>query len=426
MAIVVVFLRKKMRRLLYLLVVQFCCIAFISAQWTTGSDIPQKIRAGNTESHSINGKTYAYLFGGRNDQEIISNKTYRYSLSDDTWDTMANVPTPILGSSSARLGDNIYIIGGLVTTPGTVTKKVYKYSIPTNLWSQVADTPSPYTDGDAVAYQDSLIYTVGSYNGEKSFVYNVNTNKWRTATSVPSPGFALAYGAVSVVGNKLFYVGGSNGTFSPTFWNNLWIGEIDQNNRAVINWTAGAAFPGETRTFFEMKPWKDGLILIGGTTDNTFNTVSNENYFYNPQLNTWTELPPKPAAWNTGNATSALVDGVWKLFCTGGYNTEYLDTTEIFSQASLATADSNLNQCHIKNMVATSGKNPKISFCTKEIGVVKIGVIDAKGALLKEILVRKNSGKEVISLEELHLPGGIYFITISQNGGGYSKKIQIF
>ena len=415
-----------MRRLLYLLVLQFCCVVFISAQWTTGSDIPQKIRAGNTESHIENGNGYAYVFGGRNDQELISNKSYRYNFSAGTWDALANLPTPILGSSSAKLGDNIYIIGGMVTTPGTVTKKVYKYSIPTNLWSQVADTPNPYTDGDAVPYQDSLIYTVGSYSGEKSFVYNVNTNKWRAATSVPSPGTALAYGALSVVGNKLIYVGGSNGTFSPTFWNNVWIGEIDQNNRALINWSSGAPFPGETRTFFEMKPWKVGLILIGGTTDNTFNTVSSENYFYDPQLNTWTELPSKPTPWNTGNATSIFIDGVWKLFCTGGFNEEYLNITEIYSQERLATSNNSFDQCHIKNMATESGMNPKIRFCTKEKGIVSIKIFDATGKMIYQTLNNTKTRNEILSLSHLNLPAGTYFVTVSQNGVNHASKIKIF
>lgn len=400
----------------------------LDAQWTTGVDIPEGIRAGNTISHLEGEAGYVYLFGGRNDQEIISNKTYRYRFSDDSWETMTDVPTPILGSSAAKVGNSIYIIGGMVTTPGSVTKKVYKYSISDNSWTEATDTPLPYTDGDAVAYQDSLIYTVGSYNSEKTFVYNTITNKWREGNSVPSPGFALSYGALSVYGNKLIYVGGSNGTFSSTYWNTTWIGEIDQNDRSQIIWTQGMPFPGETRTFFELQPWTNGLILIGGTTDNTFDTFTDENYFYDVENNSWTELTAKPTAWNTGNAASLFLDNTWKLFCTGGFATEYLFKTEIYTQENLATSNADdTDLCHLNYMRMIGGKNPKVSFCTNENGKIGMRIWDAQGRLVREkSSVAQNAGKYLISIEEFNLPTGIYLITLSQNGIHQTKKVQIF
>lgn len=412
-----------MKRSLFF-VMNFIFLNTISAQWTNGTNLPEGIRAGNTESFSQSGTDFIYLIGGRNDQEIISNKTYRYNLSTNIWETKSNVPTPILGASSARIGNNIYIIGGMVTTPGTVTKKVYKYDINLDIWDTVADTPIAYTDGDAVAYQDSLIYTVGSYSHERSFVYNVNTNKWREGTALPSPGTRLSYGALSVYGNKLVYVGGSNGTFAPLFWNNVWIGEIDQNNRSVINWSQGTPFPGETRTFFELKPWNNGLILIGGTTDNTFDTVSNENYFYDLQLNTWSALTPKPTAWNTGNATSIFTNNIWKLFCTGGFNTVYLKNTEIYTQENLSTSDA--NSCTIKNMKIIDGKQHKLSFCTKENGRIGLKILDIQGRIIKEkSQIANRAGNHEIPLSDLQLLNGVYFVMLDQNGVGISKKMRI-
>lgn len=415
-----------MKKLLFLLFIHCAFFNLLFAQWSVGTNLPEGIRAANTESHIQNGTGYIYMMGGRNDQEIISNKTYRYNLGSNIWETMANVPTPILGSSSAKIGDNIYIIGGLVTTPGTITKNVYKYNIPNNIWTQVADTLNPYTDGDAVAYQDSLIYTVGSYNNEESFVYNIHTNQWKPATAIPSSGSALSYGALSIYGNKLVYVGGSDGTFSPTYYNNVWIGEIDQNNRTNITWTPGATFPGSTRTFFELKPWKNGLILIGGTTDNTFNTFTNENYFYDPQANTWAALTSKPTSWNTGNSASILLNGTWKLFCTGGFQTSYLTNTEIYAEENLSVSDIETDVCHLRNMKTISGRNPKINFCTSENGNISMKIWDAKGSLVRENNKIENSaGSKIISLLDFNLPTGIYFITLSQNGNHQSKKIQI-
>ncbi len=416
-----------MKRILLITILSSFGLQNNYAQWTTGADLPEGIRAGNTENHTMDGASFVYIFGGRNDQEIISNKNYRYNLSTNSWDQMADLPTPILGSSSAKVGDKVYIIGGMVTTPGTITKNVYRYDLVSDQWDQVADIPVAYTDGDAVAYQDSLIYTVGAYNSEKTYVYNVQTDQWRQGTSVPSPGFALSYGAVSVYGDKLIYVGGSNGTFSTTYWNTVWVGEIDQNDRSQINWTEGTPFPGETRTFFELKPWANGLILIGGTTDNTFDTVSDENYFYDVNADTWSQLTSKPTAWNTGNATSLLVDGIWKLVCTGGFNEIYLRNTEIYTQENLAISDmDDTDLCHLKYMRAIGGKNPKVSFCTNENGVIGMTIWDGQGRLVsKKEKIATDAGKHLISIDSFPISTGIYFVSLHQNGMTQTKKIQV-
>lgn len=399
----------------------------VSAQWTNGADIPEGIRAGNTISHTDGDDGYIYVIGGRNDQEIISNKTYLYNLTSNSWETKTEFPTPILGSSSVKLGNDIYTIGGVVTTPGTVTKTVYKYSINDDSWSQVADFPRPFTDGDAVAYQDSLIYAVGSYNTERTYIYNKNTDEWREGTAVPSPGFALSYGALSVYQDKLIYVGGSNGTFATTYWNTVWIGEIDQNDRSQVIWTEGTPFPGMTRTFFEIAPWQNGVILSGGTTDNTFDTFTDENYFYDVANNKWTELTAKPVAWNTGNAASLFIDGKWKLVCTGGYAIDYLLNTEIYTQENLSIADAdNSASCHLNHAKTISGRNPMLSFCTTDNGNVELNVWDAQGRLIKQRKsIAQHAGKHFISLNELSLKSGIYFCQLIQNGDAVTKKIQI-
>jgi N-acetylneuraminic acid mutarotase len=415
-----------MAQLLLFSMLSFLMLTKLSAQWRTGTNIPEGIRAGNTISYVDKNSGFVYLFGGRNDQDIISNKAYRYNISNDSWETKANLPTPLLGASSARIGENIFLIGGMVTTPGSVTKKVYKYNIPSDSWSQVTDTPLPYTDGDAVAYQDSLIYTVGSYSSEKTFVYNSITDKWREGTAVPSPGTALTYGAVSIFENKLVYVGGSNGTFSSTYWDKVWIGEIDQNDRSQITWTEAAPFPGESRTFFELQPWWNGLILVGGTTDNTFNTYSDETYYYNLDNDSWVKIESKPTAWNTGNAASLFMDGNWSLFCTGGFSTEYIMNTEIFSEIILGNPPIGNSDCQIRNFKTIGGKNPKLSFCTNEKGSVDLKIYDLEGRLiLEKNKMVENSGNYLISLSEYSLSKGIYFVNLSQNGKSQSKKIQI-
>lgn len=411
-------------RNLHLFILCFVFAGNLSAQWTSGADMPESIRAGNAVSYSENGTGYMYIIGGRNGEDIISDKTYRYNMQANSWEEKKSFPTPILGSAAARIGKNIFVIGGMVTTPGTVTKNVYKYDIENDEWSNAADFPRAFTDGDAVAYQDSLVYAVGSYNTKRTYVYNIHKNKWREGTAVPSPGTALSYGALSVYGNKLVYVGGSNGTFSPTYWNTVWIGEIDQNDRSVINWTQGASFPGQTRTFFELQPWKNGLILIGGTTDNTFDTYTDENYFFDVDNNSWTALTKKPTAWNTGNAASIYNNGIWKLVCAGGFSTEYLKKTEIYTQENLSVSDT--HSCRLKNLTVIGDTNPGLDFCLPQNGKIYLSIWDMQGRNIgKKKVIDGKQGRNIISLANEGLKTGLYFINLHQNGDSVSKKIRI-
>lgn len=394
------------------------------AQWSSGANIPEGIRAASTVSDVQNGAAFFYVIGGRNADEALSLKNYRYSLNDNTWQTMADLPSETLGASGVRLDNDIYIIGGGLV--GASTRKVRKYNIETNSWSQVADFPRIHSDGDAVKYQDSLIYVVGSYNTERTYVYNKNTDRWREGTAVPSPGFALTYGGLSVFGNKLVYVGGSNGTFSTTYWNNVWIGEIDQNDRSQVSWSAGTSFPGQTRTFFDFQPWENGLILIGGTTDNTFTTFTDENYFYDVVADTWTQLTPKPTAWNTGNAASVFIDNSWKLFCSGGYATEYLLNTEIFTKETLGVNDFEDKLCGIQNAVIYGSKNPTLSFCTTENSPVMFKVVDMQGKVIRSLEMNAINEKTFnISIQSSELSAGTYLINLSQNGKTVIKKFQM-
>ncbi len=409
---------------LHLFILNLVFAGNISAQWKIGADMPESIRAGNAVSYSEDGTGYMYIIGGRNDQEIISDKTYRYNMQTNLWEEKKNFPTPILGSATARIGNNIFVIGGMVTTPGTVTKNVYKYDIENDEWSSAADFPRAFTDGDAVAYQDSLVYTVGSYNMKRTYVYNIHKNKWREGTAVPSPGFALSYGALSVYGNKLVYVGGSNGTFSPTYWNTVWIGEIDQNDRSIVNWTQGTPFPGQTRTFFELQPWNNGLILIGGTTDNTFDTYTDENYFFDVDSNSWTSLTQKPTAWNTGNAASIYINGTWNLICSGGFAQQYLKNTEIYAQENLSVFDSNL--CQLKNLKIIADTNSGLDFCLPQNGKIYLKIWDLQGRNIgKEKIINGKKGRNVVSLANEGLKTGLYIIKLHQNENAVSKKIRI-
>ncbi|WP_026449584.1 kelch repeat-containing protein [Aequorivita capsosiphonis] len=412
----------------------FFYIVFISlvtpnaiAQWTAAADIPEPIRAGQTIGYSKDGDGYLFMVSGRNQDGIITPITQRYQLSSDTWTNVAPPPTQLLGGSIAILKDTIYTIGGLLTTPGNAIKKVRKYNIVSNTWSDAADFPRPIVDARAVSYQDSLIYVVGGYQ-HKTYVYNSNYNRWREATPMLAPGSSISWGGFAIHGNKLVYMCGSDAFMSNNFWNTVRVGTIDPNDRAVITWEEKTPFPGATRSFFEAQTWRDGIIMTGGSTDNTFETFSDETYFYNPETDVWRQLAPKPTAWVTGNSGSVFMGDVSKLICASGFQTDYLSETEIFTQeGSLSVNDYSEKHCGIENFKIVSGKIIKLNFCLADDAPVKVIIRDEQGRNITTIEPSIMAiGLNTISLDELHVSSGLYFCTILQNGQSKTKKMLVF
>ncbi len=415
-----------MKKLLFYIAIFSFAIPNAIAQWNTGADIPERIRAGQTVGYSKDGDGYLFMVSGRNQDGIITPITQRYQVSIDTWTNVAPPPTQLLGSSIAILKDTLYTIGGLLTTPGNAIRKVRKYSISENTWTDAADFPRTIVDARAVAYQDSLIYVVGGYQ-HKTYLYNSTYNRWREATAILPPGSSLSWGGFAINGNKLVYMCGSDGFMSNNYWNTVWVGTIDANDRSIITWEEKTPFPGQTRTFFEAHTWRDGVIMTGGSTDNTFETFSDETYFYNPDTDVWRQLAPKPTAWVTGNSGSVFIGETSKLICASGFQTDYLFETEIFSQeGSLSIGDFSASECGIANFKILNDSVQSVNFCIIEDGNVTITISDGQGRIVNKLeTVVKIAGNHTISLEGLNIAKGVYFCTISQNGNSKTKKMLV-
>ncbi len=414
-----------MKKFLFYSVFAFLAIPNMWAQWNAGADIPERVRAGQTIGYSTDGDGFLFVVSGRNQDEIITPVTQRYQLSTDSWTNVAPPPTQLLGGSIAILKDTIYTIGGLLVTPGNAIKKVRKYNINTDTWTDAADFPRTIVDARAVTYQDSLIYVVGGYQN-KTYLYNSTYNRWREATPMLTSG-SISWGGFAIHGNKMVYIGGSDAFMSNNYWNTVRVGTIDPNDRSIITWEEKTPFPGQTRTFFEAQTWRDGVIMTGGSTDNTFGTFSDETYFYNPETDVWRQLAAKPTSWVTGNSGSVFMGDTSKLICASGFQTEYLFETEIFSQeGSLSINDYSFNECGIANFKILNDSIEKINFCIVEDGSVSIIIRDGQGRIITKFeSVAKLAGKYTIPLEGLNIAKGVYFCTVTQNGNSKTKKMLV-
>jgi hypothetical protein len=167
--------------------------------------------------------------------------------------------------------------------------------------------------------------------------------------------------------------------------------------------------------------------MTGGSTDNTFETFSDETYFYNPDTDIWRQLPSKPTAWVTGNSGSVFIGETSKLICASGFQTDYLFETEIFSQeGSLSIGEYSTNECGIQNFKILNDSIQKVNFCIFEDGNVDVMIIDNSGRIVSKYeSVANVAGNYTIPLEGLNITNGMYFCTVSQNGNSKTKKMLV-
>jgi len=300
-----------------------------NASWTVGANIPFTTYLGTGAAYSRNDTGWVFSAGGNTTTQT---EVSLYNVNTNTWTTVAPMPGPRIVTASAVAMGNLYIIGGS-NNPSTPAYQsaVYKYNIAANSWSTAADLPGIRGWGKAVAYQDSLIYHAGGYNGTSYLtevvLYNVNTNTWRQCTPLPVGIFG---GAFAVYGNTLVWVGGAT---SPGIVATAYVGQISQTDRSQITWTTGLAYPGGLRFRWDAAPWGSKGIIVTGGSPTTAWTGSNLTYYYDPVGNTWTQLPNKITA-SLGSSVGSFhrLNGDIKFVVASGYNgTAAMTATEIFA-----------------------------------------------------------------------------------------------
>ena len=405
--------------------------------WAAGSNIPIKVRAGNTASYSANGNGYLYVVSGRNQNDAIIKTLQRYRVSTNTWDTLAPHPTGLLGGATTILGDSLYVVGGVINPPGAGINTVAKYNISQNSWSTAANFPAGIVDAKAVSYQDSIIYVGGGVSGLSSaglvYMYNAKSNEWRAATQFPSS-TRRNFGGFAITGDTLIYMCGTSAFGSAQYFDSVYVGVISQSDRSVITWSRGANFPGQTRSFFDAHSWGSrGIIMTGGSTDNTFNTNSNECYVFSPGANTWQQLPNKPTSWLTGQSgTVNMGSNIWKLICASGYASSYLSQNEILSDTlNPIGVIQNGNSVPEKFVLMQNYPNPfnpetKISFELPVNAFVKISVYDLTG---KVIAVPHSgdlsAGSYTLNWSAAGISSGIYFYRLETEKYSDTKKMIV-
>jgi N-acetylneuraminic acid mutarotase len=241
-----------------------------------------------------------YLIG---DQKAL----HIYNIAGNSWSKGTAPPLHQYGPAVA-LGGKIYVAGGV--TGQKPTGNVIAYDPANDSWTSVASLPSPRGAG-AAAVLNGKIHLVGgrAYQGatlvdvNDHLIYDPAANAWHSSTPMPSARDGLSLIADPSSG-KLYAIGGWNEqTRNPS-------GENAIYNSATHAWTHGAQLP--TPRFAAGAVLLNGKIyFMGGSTDRAM--YANVDV-YHISSDKWTQIGGLPAA---RPLESAVVVGN-SIFATGG------------------------------------------------------------------------------------------------------------
>jgi hypothetical protein len=222
------------------------------------SPMPMKITNNAVCEGWLGTNPYMFSFGGIDSSLIwsgITQKTFRYNIYSDIWDTIPALPDTLgkIASVASRIKDTIYIIGGyhvLQNGNEISSNKVHRYVIPTNTYlTDGASIPIPIDDQVQAVWKDSLIFVVTGWSNTTNVadvqIYNPYTNTWVTGTPVPGTGNYKVFGGTgTIVGDTIYYYGGASTGFNFPATNSFRKGYIDPLNPTSINWLPALSVTG--------------------------------------------------------------------------------------------------------------------------------------------------------------------------------------
>ena len=268
-----------------------------------------------------------YLIGGTLFENVRAGKAVRgpygnstvevYDPQINTWQRVADMPTPRHGAKAAVVNGTIFVFGGWHGEEDHALRKypvnVEAYNPQTDTWLEKKEMPVSRIEFD-IGVVDGKIYIIGGATrrgGERMGrvdVYNPATDTWVAGREMPTPRENLGVGVVS---NRIYAIGGRG-------WPRVRIGPhltvIEEYDSRSRQWRKRGDML-DPRDLFATVVVRDSIYLIGGVIWNglVFEYLASVNV-YNPRKDVWSDLPAMPIPLLPQGAE--VVDG--RIYVFGG------------------------------------------------------------------------------------------------------------
>jgi N-acetylneuraminic acid mutarotase len=163
-----------------------------------------------------------YVFGGLDENFVVTATTQIYDVASDTWSTGTDMPDPVGRYFPGVVYDDasgkIYVIGGFDGATFTEQTNNWIYDPVTDTWDTSTAAPIPVAVGGAGTTLDPVdekIFVMGTWNGAAGStmnqVYDIASNSWGTGADIPAPYYEPATAYVS---GGVYLMGGGNPDFA--------------------------------------------------------------------------------------------------------------------------------------------------------------------------------------------------------------------
>lgn len=247
-----------------------------------------------------------------------------------TWSTLPNITLdgtqyPRQEHSVALAGDDMYVLGGVLSFDGTTyptVDVVQKFSFVTNIWTEVAPMPAALNHVN-VAIVDGIIYYLGGLavteTGGPAYwnasgacaAYDPSTDQWTVLPDMPE-GRAVGSAATMVVGDTIYLPGGLLNT-NLTNDEEGTTAMFTSYNVVTQEWTVLPDLPAP-RDHAGKGQYDNMLFVLGGRLGGHWNVVDTV-FGYNIDTQSWSaDFAPMPTG--RGGSASATIGS--KMFIAGG------------------------------------------------------------------------------------------------------------
>jgi len=238
------------------------------------------------------------------------------------WDLVSTMPNPRAFTASCRVGDRIYVIGGVYSRTGPSTDRVEAYNWKLNSWdTTIAPLPMPVSGAVSRAVNGN-IYVIGgrsSYPGppmETVFKYDPDRNEWTTLTPLSPP---RSWSGASVFDDRIYVAGG----FGE--WGTIGIDSFTMYDPLTDTWSVESRMP-SPRAFLSTETLNGKIYAMGGLyLEGPLDAFE----AFDPISGSWSARTPIPEAKFWHGSASSQVTG--RIYVFGGATTNLASSPGMWS-----------------------------------------------------------------------------------------------
>ena len=257
--------------------------------------------------------------------QLESLPTYEQGAAVAWSQSPVEAPTERIESGAARVGDQLYVIGGFLQGFTQVTPRVDVLDLATLTWSAGPALPPDAAETHAAVAVDAArghVYWIGGQLGGDEFgesyqstagVFRleVATNRWTRLGDLPAPRYAAG---AEVVGDVLYVFGGADASRLTATRTTAKLDLSLLVEGEPLTWVEGPAMPREVNHLASAV--LDGRIYaVGGEHGHGVSQVSHRDVqIYDPSTDAWSVGQMMPEAASHIEAAMVEVDGaLWVL-----------------------------------------------------------------------------------------------------------------